>query len=92
VVIPHLMPLIVFVALIHLMDAYRAFEEVVGFSSQAQRITLQWLTYDFLQPDDAGNRSISRASASAMLTMIGIVLILIPPLRRTWRDHKGISS
>ena len=82
------MPLIVFVALIHLMDAYRAFEEVVGFSSQAQRITLQWLTYDLLQPDDAGNRAISRASASAMLTMIGIVLILIPPLRRTWRDRR----
>ena len=90
VVVPHLMPLIVFVALIHLMDAYRAFEEVVGFSSQAQRITLQWLTYDFLEPDDAGNRSISRASASAMLTMIGIVLILIVPLRRTWREHRGV--
>ncbi|EKE43116.1 ABC transporter permease [Oceaniovalibus guishaninsula JLT2003] len=91
VIVPHLMPLIVFIALIHLMDAYRAFEEVVGFSSQAQRITLQWLTYDLLQPDDAGNRSISRASASAMLTMIGIVIILLPPLRRTWRDHKGVS-
>ena len=89
VVVPHLMPLIVFVALIHLMDAYRAFEEVVGFSSQAQRITLQWLTYDLLEPDDAGNRFVSSASASAMLTMVGIVLILIPPLRRTWRDHRG---
>ncbi|MEM6761281.1 MAG: sugar ABC transporter permease [Pseudomonadota bacterium] len=89
VVIPHLMPLIIFVALIHLMDAYRAFEEVVGFSSQAHRITLQWLTYDFLQPDDAGNRAISRGSASAMLTMIGIVILLIPLLRRTWRDHRG---
>ena len=91
VIVPHLMPLIIFVALIHLMDAYRAFEEVVGFSSQAQRITLQWLTYDLLSPDDAGNRSISRASASAMLTMIGIVLILLPPLRRTWRDHRRAS-
>ncbi|WP_349364980.1 MAG: sugar ABC transporter permease [Roseitalea porphyridii] len=89
VVVPHLMPLIIFVALIHLMDAYRAFEEVVGFSSQAHRITLQWLTYDLLTPDDAGNRAISRASASAMLTMIGIVILLIPLLRRTWRDHKG---
>ena len=89
VVIPHLMPLIIFITLIHLMDAYRAFEEVVGFSSQAQRITLQWLTYDFMVPDDAGNRAISRASASAMLTMIGIIIILLPPLRRTWRDHKG---
>ena len=91
VIVPHLMPLIIFVALIHLMDAYRAFEEVVGFSSQAHRITLQWLTYDLLTPDDAGNRAISRASASAMLTMVGIVILLIPLLRRTWRDHRGKS-
>ncbi|MEM8630115.1 MAG: sugar ABC transporter permease [Pseudomonadota bacterium] len=89
VVIPHLMPLIIFISLIHLMDAYRVFEEIVGFRSQAHVISLQWLTYDFLVPDDSGNRSISRASASAMLTMIGIVILLILPLRRTWRDHKG---
>ena len=86
VIIPHIMPLVVFVSLIHLMDAYRAFEEIVGFSSQAHVISLQWLTYDLLSPDDSGNRSISRASASAMLTMVGIVLLLAPLLRRTWRD------
>ena len=86
VIIPHIMPLVVFVSLIHLMDAYRAFEEVVGFSSQAHVISLQWLTYDFLTPDDSGNRSISRASASAMLTMLGIVVLLAPLLRRTWQD------
>lgn len=91
VVIPHLMPLIIFISMIHLMDTYRVFEEVVGFSSQGYVISLQWLTYDFLTPDQAGNRSISRASASAMLTMVGIVLILIPLLKRTWRDHKGVS-
>ena len=91
VVIPHLLPLIIFVSLIHLMDTYREFEAGVGFSSQAHRITLQWLTFDFLQPDDSGNRAISRASASAMLTMIGIVILLIPLLRRTWRDHRGKS-
>ncbi|MCE0503957.1 sugar ABC transporter permease [Roseivivax sp. GX 12232] len=89
VVIPHLGPLITFVALIHLMDAYRAFEEIVGFSSQSHVISLQWLTYDLLQPDDAGNRAISRASASAMLTMIGVVILLIAPVRRAWREHKG---
>lgn len=49
VIIPHLSPLIIFVALIHLMDAYRAFEEIVGFSAQAHRISLQWLTFDLLQ-------------------------------------------
>ncbi len=89
VIIPHLMPLIVFIALIHLMDCYRVFEEIVGFRSQAHVISLQWLTYDFLVPDDAGNRAVSRASASAMLTMIGIVLLLIWPLRRTWKEHRG---
>ncbi|MGC3939251.1 carbohydrate ABC transporter permease [Roseobacter sp. EG26] len=89
VIVPHLMPLIIFIALIHLMDCYRVFEEIVGFRSQAHVISLQWLTYDFMTPDDAGNRAISRASASAMLTMVGIVFLLILPLRRTWRDHKG---
>ncbi len=89
VIIPHLMPLIVFVALIHLMDAYRVFDEVVGFSSQSHVISLQWLTYNFLTPDASGNRSIGRASASSMLTLIGIVILLVPLLRRTWRDHRG---
>ena len=89
VIVPHLMPLIIFIALIHLMDCYRVFDEIVGFRSQAHVISLQWLTLDFMTPDDAGNRAISRASASAMLTMIGIVILLILPLRRTWRDHKG---
>ncbi|MDU8910833.1 sugar ABC transporter permease [Aestuariicoccus sp. MJ-SS9] len=89
VIVPHIMPLIIFVTIIHLMDSYRVFEEIVGFRAQAHVQSLQWLTYDLLQPDDAGNRAISRASASAMLTMIGIVILLILPLRRTWRDHKG---
>lgn len=89
VIIPHLMPLIVFVALIHLMDAYRVFEEVVGFRSEAYVISLQYLTYDFLTPDGTGNRSIARASASSMLTMIGVVVLLIPLLRHTWRQHRG---
>jgi len=91
VIVPHLMPLIIFVSLIHLMDSYRVFEEIVGFRSQAHVISLQWLTYDFLTPDDAGNRAVSRASASSMLTMIGIVILLIPLLRRTWRDHRRSS-
>jgi multiple sugar transport system permease protein len=88
VIVPHLMPLIIFVALIHLMDAYRVFDEVVGFSSQGYRISLQWLTYDYLIPDNSGNRSISRAAASSMLTMVGIVVLLMPLLSRTWREHK----
>jgi multiple sugar transport system permease protein len=89
VVVPHLMPLIIFVALIHLMDAYRVFEEVIGFRSEAYVISLQYLTYDFLTPDGTGTRAINRASASSMLTMIGIVILLIPLLRHTYRQHRG---
>ena len=88
IVIPHLMPLIIFVSLIHLMDSYRVFEEIVAFSSQAYVISLQWLTYDFLTPDDTGNRLINRASTSAMLTMVGVTIIILPLLKRTWEDYK----
>ncbi len=87
VILPHLAPLVVFISVIHLMDCYRVFEEVIGFRSEAHVISLQWLTFDLLRPDDSGNRLISSASASSMLTMVGIVLLLIPLLRRTWRDH-----
>ncbi len=89
VVIPHLMPLVVFLTLIHLMDAYRAFEEIVGFSASAHVISLQWLTYEFLLQDGTGARAISRASASAMLTMVGIAILLAAPLRRVWREQRG---
>jgi multiple sugar transport system permease protein len=87
VILPHLAPFMVFVALIHLMDAYRVFDEIVGFSAQAHPISLQWLTYSLLMPDGSGSRAIGRASASSMLTMIGIVALLVPLLVRTWRDH-----
>ena len=88
VIIPHLMPLIVFVSLIHLMDTYRVFDEIIGFRAEAFRISLQWLTFDLLTPDDTGNRSIGRASASAILIMVGIVILLIPPLRNTWKEQR----
>ena len=92
VIIPHLMPLVIFLTLIHLMDAYRVFEEIVGFSSSAHVISLQWLTYEFLLQDGTGARAISRASASAILTMIGIAVLLGPPLRRVWREQGGGST
>ena len=88
IIIPHLMPLIVFVSLIHLMDSYRVFEEIVAFSSDAYVISLQWLTYDFLRLDDTGNRYISSASASSILTMIGISILLYPLIKKTWNDYR----
>ena len=57
-VIPHRMPLIAFIALIHLMDVYLAFEEVVGPASKSYRITRQYLRCDHPQRGDAGNRPV----------------------------------
>ena len=88
VIVPHLMPLIVFVALMHLMDSYRVFEEVIGFSAQAHRISLQFLTFNFLTPDQTGNRAITRAAASSMLTMVGIVVLLVPLITHAWRAQR----
>ena len=88
VILPHLKPLVLFVALIHLMDAYRVFDEVIGFSSQAYVISLQWLTFDLLTPNQSGIRAIGRASASSMLTLAGIVILLAPLILQTWRDYR----
>ena len=88
IIIPHILPLIVFVSLIHLMDAYRVFDEIVGFSASGYITSLQWMTYDYLRLDDAGNRYIGRASATSILTMIGIVIILIPIVKKTFKDQK----
>jgi len=89
IIIPHIMPLITFVTLIHLMDAYRVFDEIVGFNAASYRISLQWLTFDYLSLDLGGNRFIGRASATSVLTMIGIIVILSPVLRQTWKDQKA---
>jgi len=50
---------------------------------------LQWLTFDYLSLDLGGNRFIGRASATSVLTMIGIIVILSPVLRQTWKDQKA---
>jgi multiple sugar transport system permease protein len=88
VVLPHLAPLILFVAIIHVMDSYRVFDEVVGFASQARVISLQWLTFDLLTPNGSGIRAIGRASASSLLTMAGIVVLLAPLVAQFWREHR----
>lgn len=84
VVLPHLAPLVMFVGLIHVMDAYRVFEPVLVFSGGHGADSLQHLTYYILNLQ----QNFYRASASAILTVIGVVCILIPVLRRFWHGHK----
>ena len=83
VVVPHLMPLVVFITLIQLMDNFRVFEPIIGFSAQANAQSLSSIIYDDLRGDVARFNS---AAATSMLTIIGVAILLTPVLIRTWRD------
>ena len=84
VTLPHLAPLVVFVLLIHLMDAYRVFEPVVVLTQGAFTTSVQYLAYFILTMEDNPHK----ASAAAVLTMVGIAVLLTPLLRKTWREHR----
>ena len=84
VTLPHLMPLVVFVAMIHLMDAYRVFEPVLVLTKGAFTASVQYLTYYVLLEEN----NPFKASAAAVLTLVGIGLLLLPLLRRTWREQR----
>ncbi len=83
VVVPHLSPLVAFVALIQLMDNFRVFEPIVGFSAEAHATSLSWIIWN-----DIGQeiRLLSSAATTSVLTIIGVVILLTPVLIRTWRE------
>lgn len=85
VVIPHIMPLVTFVALIQLMDNFRVFEPIVGFNASAHATSLSWIIFNDLGGE---TRQLSSASANSVLTLIGVSILLSPVLVRTWRDFK----
>ena len=84
VTLPHLAPLVVFVTMIHWMDAYRVFEPVVVLTQGAFTTSVQYLTYFILLQEN----NPYKASAAAVLTTIGIAVLLIPLLARTWKEQK----
>ena len=85
VVIPHLMPLVTFVALMQLMDNFRVFEPIVGFNAQAHATSLSWIIYNDLGGE---TRALSSAATTSVLTILGVAILLSPVLVRTWQDFK----
>jgi ABC-type sugar transport system permease subunit len=84
IVVPYMMPLVVFITLIQLMDNFRVFEPIVGFSAQANATSLSWIIYNDLRGQDV--QLFGSASTTSMLTILGVGFLLIPILVRTWRD------
>lgn len=85
VTLPHLMPLVIFITLIHLMDAYRVFEPVMVLTQGAFTTSVQYLTYYILVQEN----NPYKASAAAVLTTAGIFVLLIPLLVKTWKEQRA---
>jgi multiple sugar transport system permease protein len=85
ITLPHLMPLILFVALIKVMDSYRVFEPVVVLTQGAFTTSVQYLTYHILSVEN----NPYKASASAVLTTLGIGVLIIPMLIKTWKEQRS---
>ncbi|MGJ8602869.1 MAG: carbohydrate ABC transporter permease [Marivita sp.] len=84
VVIPHLLPLTTFIALIQLMDNFRVFEPIVSFNASAHATSLSWAIYNDLGGE---TQQLSSAAATSVLTILGVAILLSPVLVRTWRDY-----
>lgn len=84
VIIPHLAPLATFVALVQLMDNFRVFEPIVGFSAEANATSLSWLVFNDLVGQDA--QLFGSAASTSVITIVGVLILLAPVLRRTWRE------
>jgi ABC-type sugar transport system permease subunit len=83
VIVPHLSPLVAFVALMQLMDNFRVFEPIIGFSAEAHATSLSWIIYNDLGGE---TRLLSSAATTSVLTIIGVSILLMPVLVRTWRE------
>ena len=84
VTLPHMMPLVVFVLLIHLMDSYRVFEPVMVLTQGAFTTSVQYLTYFILLQEN----NPYKASAASVLTIGGVLILLVPLLVKTYREQR----
>ena len=83
VVVPYMKPLVVFITLMQLMDNFRVFEPIVSFASEASATSLSWIIYKDLTSD---TQLFGSAAATSMLTIVGVAILLLPVLIKTWRD------
>jgi ABC-type sugar transport system permease subunit len=84
VVLPHLAPLVTFVSLILIMDNFRVFEPIVGFSAEANATSLSWIIFNDLRGQNV--QLFGSAAATSMLTILFVAILLTPVMIRTWRE------
>ena len=72
-----------FMALIKIMDNFRVFEPIVSFSAEAHAQSLSYFIYSDLGGE---TRLLSSAAATSVLTIMGVTVLLLPVVIRTWRN------
>ena len=88
VILPYMMPLLVFITLMQLMDNFRVLEPIVAFSANSKATSLSMFIYNDLSGQD---KLFGSAAATSMLTILGVAILLTPVLIRTWRDFNRRS-
>lgn len=87
IIIPHLRTILLFIALISIMDAYRVFDSVFVFSGNRFESAQTLMVYNFNVALDANIGRVGKGNAIAILTVIGIFVVLVPFLRMSYRDQ-----
>jgi len=86
IVIPHVRSLTIFILLIALMDAYRIFDSVFVLSEMNPIYKADTImTYNFKTAVTV--QRLGKADAMAVLTVIGIMIILIPNLIQSYKEQ-----
>lgn len=87
VTLPHLRSLTSFVALITIMDMYRVFDSVFVFAGNRfpAAHTLEVYTYNQALSIQIGR--VGKGNALALLTVLGVMVVLIPFLIKSYREQ-----
>ena len=87
VVIPHLKSLIIFILLITTMDAYRVFDSSFVFGQSVGRSAQTLQVYNFKVALSQQVGRLGKGNAIAVLTLIGIFVVLIPFLYKSYKEQ-----
>ncbi|WP_226782372.1 carbohydrate ABC transporter permease [Oceaniglobus trochenteri] len=87
VVAPHLANVATFLVLVSVMDNFRVFEAIIGFSAQAHASSLSSVIFNDLRSGDVP--LFGSAAATSIMTIICIALLMSPSIRRTWISFRA---
>ena len=87
IIVPHVQSLTIFILLFTMMDTYRVFDSVFVLSDNLNPIyrANSLMTYTFSQATLVQN--LGKANAMAIITVIGILIVLIPNLYVSYKEQ-----